>query len=198
MEVIVKHIAIAGLILVVSAFCPILHDVSRSQESSNQSVKVTVAGIEGAIFSEVYTAGWLPNGIFGLVNPAGSWTPAVGDIEHIERGLKTYLEAAKVDTRLADPIYDKSNLASKDVSRRIGQILHHYERFRRQYFGLMVKGSKKIYVNCFLDSCVVDDHGYPNWEENLLIELDGGFTYWQVVYDLETSQFSNLFINGDA
>jgi hypothetical protein len=65
------------------------------------------------------------------------------------------------------------------------------EHFYMQYIGIVIKGKKSIYINAFADS---EPPKY--WKEKAVIVCDGGESFWGVLYDVETGNFSELAFNG--
>jgi hypothetical protein len=98
----------------------------------------------------------------------GAWQPSRVDTDTLESRL---------------PLIAK--LAS--TSGLVGIHIAQPERYYRQYLGIVVKDRKLIFVNAFLlDELPAD------WHERLVNYCDGGSTFWGVVYDPKTHQFSEL------
>jgi len=111
------------------------------------------------------------NRMIGVTPPF--WTPSFEDIARLEGRLKPYLEG--VGTPKA-----------KVIAAKLG-------RYKRQYLGYTDGGKKRIFVNSFC-------HWKEDWlwRESLVIVKDGGTCFFRVHYDLSSSQFEQLEINGDA
>jgi hypothetical protein len=65
------------------------------------------------------------------------------------------------------------------------------ERYFRQYFPVVKKGKKLIYVNSFRDES-------PNWRQHIVVIMDGATCCWQAFYDPAVHAFLTLTINGRA
>jgi hypothetical protein len=111
------------------------------------------------------------NRLIGVTPPF--WTPSSEDIARLEGQLKSYLEG--VGTPKA-----------KVIAAKLG-------RYKRQYLGYTDGGKKRIFVNSFC-------HWKEDWfrRDSAIIVKDGGTCFFRVHYDLSSSRFDQLEINGDA
>lgn len=100
-------------------------------------VEVEVEGRPGVIFPEERGS---ETAVVGKV--AGYWTPSREDVEEAERGLRLFLERAHADPRIAEPWLKQHPERAAYVSREIGKIIENFDRFRRQYVGVVVGKSK--------------------------------------------------------
>lgn len=69
--------------------------------------------------------------------------------------------------------------------------IDHPDQYFRQYFPVVWKGKKLVYVNAFRDES-------PDWRQRLVIIMDGGTRCWQAYYDPAAHAFLSLRINGVA
>jgi hypothetical protein len=104
------------------------------------------------------------------------WTPTCRDITSAELCLGLYLAA------------NAPQLAKKLIE------------YNRQYVGVLRDGRRLIYINCF-----PFDFGWwtrpevvPDWWTKPVVVRDGGDRYFQVWYDVESGECSDLHINGEA
>ena len=111
------------------------------------------------------------NRMIGVTPPF--WMPSSEDIARLEGQLKPYLEG--VGTPKA-----------KVIAAKLG-------RYKRQYLGYTDAGKKRIFVNSF---CHWKEDWF--WRDSVIIVKDGGTCFFRVHYDLSSSQFEQLEINGDA
>jgi hypothetical protein len=101
------------------------------------------------------------------------WEPTEAEIGGLEASLPL-LPYSSADNRLA-----------------VGD--HHIdnpEQYFRQYFPVVRKGRKLIYVNAFRDKS-------PYWRHHLVVIMDGGTRCWQAFYDPASHGFPTLWINGE-
>jgi len=63
--------------------------------------------------------------------------------------------------------------------------------YDRQYFGILVHGHHKIYINAFLDAMANKD-----WKAYAIVICDGGNGAWGAVYDPSSRDFSDFAFNG--
>ena len=119
-------------------------------------------------------------GVEGVIFPAGqagansltppaTWTPSKSDIAVAWPKIEAFLKSST------------PTLASR------------LPKFRCQYFGITVEGKRRIYCNFF-----ARDAGFPDWKSRGVFVLDGGDQYFQLQYDVESSQCMCLMINGNA
>jgi hypothetical protein len=102
------------------------------------------------------------------------WTPSLANIETLEADLPIFLQTAQDPWLRPDP-----------------PIWERVPAYNRQYLGY---NDHLIYANFF---CTAPN---DNWQQEvtLVLVLDGGDCFFSVTYDLETRQFSNLRVNGEA
>lgn len=101
----------------------------------------------------------------------GDYVPTKEDIQTAEKIMK---EAVKTNKRIKDIGY-----------------------YTRQYQGtLNKKGEKIIWINCF---CSADPNkDFPHWRKEQVFVLDGGACFFNIMINLETGDYYNFFVNGDA
>lgn len=97
------------------------------------------------------------------------WTPTPADIAEATPNIKRFLEK------------QNPSIASR------------LREYRCQYFGIVVAGKKRIYCNFFHR----DEHD-EDWQACPLFVLDGGDSYFQLEYNIETKQCLNFMVNGEA
>jgi hypothetical protein len=102
----------------------------------------------------------------------GYWTPGRDDVLAFEQRLAPYLQQAAPQTY-------PGRLRELNV-------------YRRQYAGILVNGQRVIFANFF---CNAHDTG---WQREIVFVLDGGSCYFEVKYDVETGEFSDLSIHGES
>lgn len=79
----------------------------------------------------------------------------------------------------------------------LGGVIKDLKNYAFQYTGLIIKNKKYIYINAFKLYTPEDlTTIYKNWKTSPIIVCDGGESYWGVLYDLETGQFTQLSMNG--
>jgi hypothetical protein len=100
------------------------------------------------------------------------WTPSRGDVLAFEGRLGPYLGQAAPQTGPG---------ALKDLN-----------KYRRQYAGILVNGQRVIYAFFFCDG----DHA--DWQHEIVLVIDGGSCYFEVKYDVQTGEFYDLSIHGEA
>ena len=102
------------------------------------------------------------------------WTPTDTDIRRAEMRLGAYL------------LVNASPLAKKLI------------RYNRQYVGVFRDGRRVIYINCFREDSKARWWMDRDWWTKPVVVDDGGDRYFQVWYDVESCEFSDLHINGEA
>ena len=150
-------------------------------------VRVSIHGNDAVIFPEERAK---ETPITGKVS--GYWTPSQGDAEALELKLQAWLNDVQVNPALANTWLAKHPDSRNYVAGEIQQILENYARFRKQYVGIVVNGSRRVYVNSFPNT----RHDY--WTDSFVQVRDGGFWYWNAQYDVETGEFLEFHSNGYA
>lgn len=127
----------------------------------------------------------------------GYWEPTVRDVQMLESRLKPELEAGARSPILlnAYSALSKPGEVCAGGNRARSWVLSDY---RRQYVGLLVKGSERIYLNAFRNTVAGYGDDFDYWQEEFVSILDGGTRFWQIEYDVQTKQFLNFSANGDA
>jgi hypothetical protein len=108
-----------------------------------------------------------------FVGGESAWMPTKEDIAAAERLLRPFLAG------------------SNDMVRRIGARL---DRYGRQWVGVVVGGKRQLYGNFFW----LDDQRQFDWQRKALCARDGGAHFFQVLFDVDGSEFTRLSVNGDA
>ena len=107
---------------------------------------------------------------------ADHWTPSEDDILELENGLSSYLQQVNSDR------FDQQKT----------QIWERLDEYSRQYIGLLLDGKKIIYANYFCDSVEMD------WTKDFIFVLDGGDCFFQFKYKVDSAEFFDLQVNGNA
>jgi hypothetical protein len=71
--------------------------------------------------------------------------------------------------------------------------------FYRQYVGISINDRDYVYINAFHDHPIyLHAQDRDRWRSEPELVCDGGASFWGVLYDPETRQFSQLSFNGSA
>jgi hypothetical protein len=103
----------------------------------------------------------------------GTWEPAASDLDGLESRLS---EISKLRSEEGIP----------------GAQIARPGDFYRQYFPVIVKGRKLIFISAF-------SSGYsppPTWRTKPVLIYDGGAGVWGVIYDPSRGQFEHLKTDG--
>lgn len=107
--------------------------------------------------------------------PTDYWTPAEKQILIIESKTPSFLrETSNAFVFSEPPPWER------------------LDEYKRQYIGIIIAERKIIYANFFCNSFETD------WRKEFVFVLDGGNCFFQFMYDLNTGEFFNLQINGEA
>ena len=101
--------------------------------------------------------------------PPKTWTPTEEFIQQIQPDILKYIQ-----------------ISNKEIFRNIN-------KYRCQYFGIIVNGQKRIYCNFFWFT--KED---KNWKTSPVVYFDGGNYYFQLEYDVEERKCLNFTVNGEA
>lgn len=108
----------------------------------------------------------------------GTWALSQPDIDGLESNVHHV-----ADISFPNPAYK-------------GARIPHPEEYFRQYAGVLVDHRKIVFVNALCREAGTKYETY--WREKFVLVFDGGDCYWNVRYDPETKQFSQLMVNGVA
>ena len=100
-----------------------------------------------------------------------TWQPSPHDIAQLEQDLPAL-------NALAPPGGDAPHVGDATA-------------YDRQYFGILVHGHHKIYINAFIDAMANKD-----WKAYAIVVCDGGSAAWGAVYDPSSRDFSDFSFNG--
>ena len=97
-----------------------------------------------------------------------------------------------IDRLLSDCI--NAHNKKQDTTKKFSEFIE-LKNYRRQYVPFInSKGEKKVYVNCFCTSV-----GYfISWKKMMRIVDDGGSCFFNVIINLITLEYEQLFVNGSA
>ena len=104
------------------------------------------------------------------------WTPSEDDVLALENGLGSYLEQTNSERFNQQPF----------------PIWERLDEYNRQYIGILLDGKKVIYANYFCDSIQTD------WRKDFVFVMDGGDCFFQFKYDVDSAEFFDLQVNGNA
>jgi hypothetical protein len=103
------------------------------------------------------------------------WTPTESEVLSIETELGSFLKENANAFRFTEtPVWER------------------LEEYSRQYLGIILGEKKIIYANFFCRSFETD------WRKEFVFVLDGGSCFFQFMYDINTSEFFDLRVNGEA
>jgi hypothetical protein len=100
------------------------------------------------------------------------WTPAGADVQALEAGLVTFLQASP--PQASPMLWEKQST------------------YRPQYAGLLRNGQRLIYASFFCDTLGED------WQREVIFVLDGGDCFFQLTYNMERGTYGNLIVNGES
>jgi hypothetical protein len=185
-----------------------------ARRRSNQGKGFARHNFEGVIFTPAllreYSDGSSPYGI------SDTWTPTPELIIEAEKALPKAISKVIVSKqrRINFPAFytakNGTNLAMGDETPNlvpdqggdsdfVPHMAFYLSKFKRQYIGLTVRGRKVLVLNFFPDSSTFSDPKYlSDWNYRWVDVLDGGWSFWRVIYDPTTQKFSDWQCNGEA
>lgn len=102
------------------------------------------------------------------------WLPTEQDVANLEAGLPGYLQANEQQFENLPVLWERLN------------------KYKRQYVGYVEEGRQVIYVNFFYNP---PDN---NWKKEFIMVMDGGDSYFNLRFQVETGQFYGLQVNRSA
>jgi len=116
---------------------------------------------------------------------SGRWTPSQSQTDAAYRSVQRFLQK---------PVVSESYYLQQ-----IAEILKHRKQYRVQFIGRYHKGRKIILCSFFPIRFPEDKRDEtPEWRQQLIEVMDGGFWYWRVEYDPQTDQCGDFDVNGYA
>ena len=72
-------------------------------------------------------------------------------------------------------------------------------KYKRQYVGEFIKGKKVLLMSFIYDpDSFHDPNGIGQWHHKWIYVLDGGYSFWRVLFNPTTGTFSDWECNGDG
>ena len=142
----------------------------RAQEHFGSFDEIQTETIDGVIVPQDKARDF-----YGSSSVTAYFTPSRDDVLAAESQLQEYLEE-KTPQSLGFPFVPD-----------LGQDLANY---KRQYVGIILNGKKKIWLNFFCNAL------NANWRQMPYSVLGGGGCYFNLLYDIESGAFSDLWVNG--
>jgi hypothetical protein len=136
-----------------------------------QNLMVTIGGLQGLIANPQTASLVLRQCSRATPDSSkvtGYWTPTNQHLQALEDALPDYVK--------------QQHATLKDLA-----------SYRRVYVGMIYEGRRVVYVDFAYQNERKDD-----WAENLRTGCDGGNRYFGVEFDVDTREFSNLLMNGEA
>lgn len=117
----------------------------------------------------------------------GGWAMTDADAQAVERRLPALADAPPENPNGVVPASSRIDLATSV----------------RQYVGVVVGGRRLVYVNAFPQDMLDRDADMPSdhrlhADRRVAVVCDGGPSFWGVVFDPATGEFSGLDFNGMA
>jgi hypothetical protein len=135
-----------------------------------------VQGEHWVIFSEKQASEWEIGSWFAQNGePIEYWTPTEENVTAIENELGVFLQE------------NPNHLYGSGTP-----VWERLDEYNRQYIGFVLDGRPIIYANYFCDSVET------NWRTDFVFVMDGGDCFFQFKYDVESAEFFDLQVNGDA
>jgi cyclophilin family peptidyl-prolyl cis-trans isomerase len=150
-------------------------DEADDGEDGAENVAVEGDDYEGVIFDEAAAPGLVAD----LYGPGATdgldfWTPDADDVEDLEGLIEEYL-LEQADGGVLDP-----------------DVIDELPDYGRQYAGIVEAGHDRILANFFCDDLGIDVE-----TETVAVE-DGGACFFRVRFDLESDEFVDFDVNGEA
>lgn len=157
-----KHnIAVLFSVLITITF---VNGCEKDIDNNNRSI-IKVPEFDGVIFGPDCNEIMIYD--FDIRNNIdGYWFPSEEDIREAEISISSFLKTSQ-----------------PEVFTRI-------DKYGRQYFGIIVKGRKRIYCNFFMNP-----KRFPNRYSEYILVLDGGNRYFRIEYDVDSKMCINCMIN---
>jgi len=127
------------------------------------------------------------------------WSPTTDDVTLFEAGLQAALEDAVEHPERYDVRSEEVESRAQFVSSETAKILDRLPDYRRQVYGVVVDGKRKLYVS-FLPGEDWIEYGdnYADWKTRTMMTSDGGFWFWSIEFSPDTKTYTKLDSHGFA
>lgn len=88
---------------------------------------------------------------------------------------------------------DEHKPYSEFAQNELKLILKRFPNYRVQFMGIVIAGKKIIHCNFF-----PINESFSYWKDSYVFVFDGGYSFWRVDYDINTSKCFNFESNGYA
>jgi hypothetical protein len=113
------------------------------------------------------------------LDPETFFTPTVEEVLEAEEFLRNHIHQKGPNWDLND-------------DHDLAQIAKLLPEYKRQYIGSITAGRRILFINLFLDRA---DHAFPRWLTEGYVVFDGGTSYFQVRFDLESNSIAKLSVS---
>ena len=114
-----------------------------------------------------------------LIIKQESWQIKEKDVKKALKAIGIFLRNEKAHENIGK--YEKI---------QIKYISDNFNTYNVQFIPRTINGSKIIYCNFFKPASI-----YPNWKTEETLVIDGGNSFWQIEYNIETGKCSNFNVN---
>ena len=88
------------------------------------------------------------------------------------------------------------NFSKISLEKCNGHRITNLEKYAYQIIELEYKKAEYIYVNAFRTDNPNESRRKDYWKTQAVNVCDGGYSYWGILFNTETQDFSDLSING--
>lgn len=142
-----------------------------------------------------------------------TFKPEFSTIINADKGQEMMAQCSRSTPEKIDGFWNLTEKDAEKLENNFSKITHmksieccisggrikNLKQYGYQYLGVKIENRKFIYINAFwIESKDDMDKWYKDWKIEPIIVCDGGESFWGVLFDIETSEFSQLSINGVA
>jgi hypothetical protein len=120
---------------------------------------------------------------------AGFWIPTKQQTNEALRAVNRYLSKLSKVNKEAMPVTTQNRTAPTKL--QISKMHELLWKYRVQYMGINFDNRKVIYCNFFM----YDRKKHAKWKDEYVDVSTGGSEYWQIDYDINSKQCTDLTIN---
>ena len=123
---------------------------------------------------------------------SGFWTPTNQETTEALHAIDKYLTKLS-KTRKEDMPRTTTQNSAALTNYQISKIRKSLWKYRVQFIGINFDSRKVIYCNFFL----YDPKKYAKWKKEYVDISEGGTAFWQIDYDINSKQCTDLTINSE-
>jgi hypothetical protein len=130
---------------------------------------------------------------------SSNWMPSPDQVSEALPVIQAFLDQGSSGKSFAK-LFAKNSVARRQfLTEQIAKIQANKAGYRVQCWGVTQNGTKLIFCNFFpASSGKKQENEFGKWKGEVILVDDGGYHFWQALYDPKTHKVVRFDCNGDA